>query len=73
MGANKEDPLYDILIWMIKVIVVIYAVVIVGSLISVIFLGAGVEDATLASITTLLTTALGGIFAAIVRRNRRSD
>ena len=72
MPQNKSDPTVDLLTWIIKALVVLYAIVILGSLIAFISIDAEVSIEILSSITGLLTAAIGGLLTAVFRTRRRS-
>lgn len=72
MPQKKSDPTVDLLTWMIKALVTIYAIVILVSLIAFILLGEKASIEILGSITGLLTAAIGGLLTAVFRNRRRS-
>ncbi len=69
MSGKKEDSLPSVLTWMIKVLVGLYGIIIVFGSITALLFDVNIDGSILASITALLTTAMGGLIAAAIRRS----
>lgn len=72
MPQKTSDPTVDLLTWIIKALVILYSIVILGSLIAFILLEVRASIEILGSITGLLTTAIGGLLTAVFRNRRRN-
>ena len=65
----QGNPLRELLIWFIKMLVMLYSVAIIGGTIATIWVNDNVILTVLASLTGLLTSALGGLFIAMRKQN----
>lgn len=61
------DKLTPLLVWVTKIIVVLYVVIIIFGIVLRAAFDKGIEASILASVSALMTTALGGLIAYVIR------
>lgn len=64
---TNGDKLVPLLIWVTKILVVLYVVIIIFGIVLRAAFDKGIEASILASVSALMTTALGGLIAYVIR------
>lgn len=66
-SRTNGEKLTPLLIWVTKTIVILYVVIIISGIVLRATFDKGIEASILASVSALMTTALGGLIAYVIR------